>query len=240
VLEPDAVVDLLTNLAWYGFNGRAYAQRQSFAELGAGQFDPSVTLVDDPVGDGTGPAPGLPFDVEGTPRRRLALVRGGVTAAVTHDRASAAQAGAASTGHASETSRTWGPMAGHLRLEPGASEGAGADPADPVAESARPLVARVRRGLLVTDLWYTRVLDQKSLTVTGLTRNGVWLIEDGRLTAPVGTMRFTQAYPQALCPGMVRGVGAAPVWRPDRWGGTRYAAPALHLASWNLTGNASG
>ena len=96
------------------------------------------------------------------------------------------------------------------------------------------------RGLLITDLWYTRVLDQKSLVVTGLTRNGVWLVEDGEVTAAVGNMRFTQAYPAALGPGRVLGIGTETVLLPDGWSGVRYAAPALHLASWNLTGNASG
>src|SRR4051812_34624944 len=110
----------------------------------------------------------------------------------------------------------------------------------PIAESARPLVARVERGLLITDFWYTRVLDQKSLVITGLTRNGVWLVEDGEVTAAVGNMRFTQSYPQALGPGAVLGVGPDAVALPDRWTGVRYTAPALHLASWNLTGNASG
>jgi hypothetical protein len=84
------------------------------------------------------------------------------------------------------------------------------------------------------------VLDQKSLVVTGLTRNGVWLVEDGEVTAAVGTMRFTQSYPQALGPGAVRGIGTESIRLPDRWSGVQYAAPALHLASWNLTGNASG
>ena len=50
VLEPAAVADLLQNLSWYGFNGKRYAERQSFAEPGAAQFDPAVTLVDDPLG----------------------------------------------------------------------------------------------------------------------------------------------------------------------------------------------
>jgi len=244
VFEPGAVADLLDNLSWFGFNGRAYAQRQSFAELGADQFDPSVTLVDEPLGSRDEPAPGLPFDVEGTPRESLVLVREGVTKAVTHDRGSAAEAGATSTGHASEGSRTWGPIATHLRLE--ASQAATvesvppADPAGPTAESARPLVARMERGLLITDLWYTRVLDQKALVVTGLTRNGVWLVEDGEVVAAVSNMRFTQSYPQALAPGMVLGIGSESVLLPARWSGTRFAAPAVHLASWNITGNASG
>ncbi|MBU2662816.1 TldD/PmbA family protein [Actinoplanes bogorensis] len=244
VLEPEAVADVLDNLALFGFNGKAYAQKQSFAELGADQFDPSVTLVDEPLGSRAEPAPGLPFDDEGTPRESLVLVRDGVTRAVTHDRTSAAEAGATSTGHASPASRSWGPYPTHMRLEasPAATEPTlpPAGPSSPTAESARPLVARMERGLLITDFWYTRVLDPKTLVITGLTRNGVWLVEDGEVTAAVGNMRFTQSYAQALGPGQVLGIGSESVLLPDRWTGTRYAAPALHLASWNLTGNASG
>jgi predicted Zn-dependent protease len=242
VLEPEAVADVLSNLAMYGFNGKAYAQKQSFAEIDVDQFDPSVSIIDEPLGSRGEPAVGLPFDFEGTPRDWLVLVREGVTKAVTHDRSSAAEAGATSTGHATPDSRTWGPTAGHLRLEasppetlPPASEDDG-----PVAATARPLVERMERGLLITDFWYTRVLDQKALVMTGLTRNGVWLVEDGRVVAPVSNMRFTQSYPQALGIGMVRGIGSRSVLLPEAYYGVRYAAPALHLASWNLTGNASG
>ncbi|MEU4559768.1 metallopeptidase TldD-related protein [Actinoplanes sp. NPDC023936] len=246
VLEPDAVKDLLENLATFGFNGKSWVQRQSFAELGRAQFDPAVTIVDEPLGSRAEPAPGLPFDDEGTPRRSLVLVRDGVTRAVAHDRTSAAQAGAESTGHASPYSRSWGPQATHLRLEasdPVAFTADGTSTADgpaAIAESARPLVARVARGLLITDLWYTRVLDPKSLVVTGLTRNGVWLIEDGKIVSAVGNVRFTQSYPQALGPGRVLGIGGESVLLPESWGRARYAAPALHLAGWNVTGNASG
>jgi predicted Zn-dependent protease len=240
VLEPCAVTDLLGNLAWFGFNGKAFAEGQSFAELGAAQFDPAVTIVDDPLGRGGEPAPGLPFDMEGTPRAAVTLVRGGTTAAVTHDRYSAAQAGTASTGHASPSSRTWGPMATHLRLEAAEQSAGPAPDPGPIAASARPLVAAMRRGLLISDFWYTRVLDQKSLVITGLTRNGVWLVEDGEVTGPVSNLRFTQSYPHALGPGAVRGVGPAAVALPDRWPGGRYTTPALHLARWNVTGNASG
>jgi predicted Zn-dependent protease len=244
VLEPEAVSDLLHNLAFFGFNGKAWGQHQSFAVIGEDQFDPSITLIDEPLGSRPEPAPGLPFDIEGTPTQSLVLVREGITKAVTHDRSSAAAARAESTGHASGSSRTWGPIATHMSLEaaPPASEPAlpPADPSSPVAAAARPLVARMERGLLITDFWYTRCLDQKALIMTGLTRNGVWLVEDGEIKGAVGNMRFTQAYPQALGPGMVHGIGSESVLLPDRWSGVRYAAPALHLASWNLTGNASG
>jgi predicted Zn-dependent protease len=241
VLEPCAVTDLLANLAWFGFNGKAFAEGQSFAELGAAQFDPAVTIVDDPLGQGGEPAPGLPFDAEGTPGSAVTLVRGGTTAAVTHDRRSAAEAGAASTGHASPSSRTWGPIARHLRLEPSGTALPGpASGTGPIADSARPLVGAMGRGLLITDFWYTRVLDQKSLVITGLTRNGVWLVEDGEVTGAVTNLRFTQSYPHALGPGAIRGIGSTVVALPDRWPGGRYTTPAVHLASWNVTGNASG
>jgi predicted Zn-dependent protease len=241
VLEPEAVSDVLHNLASFGFNGKAWSQQQSFAVPGEQQFDPSITLVDEPLGSRPEPAVGMPFDIEGTPRQALVLVREGVTKAVTHDRSSAAATGAESTGHASEASRTWGPVATHMSLEaaPPASSPP-ADPSGPVAPAARPLVAHLQRGLLITDFWYTRCLDQKALIMTGLTRNGVWLIEDGEIKGAVGNMRFTQAYPPALGPGQVHGIGSESVLLPDRWSGVRYAAPALHLASWNLTGNASG
>jgi predicted Zn-dependent protease len=241
VLEPDAVADILENLSSFGFNGKAYTERRSFAEPGAQQFDPAVTIVDEPLGVPGGPALALPFDSEGTPKAALTLVRAGVTETVTHDRRTAAEVGTVSTGHASAGSRSWGPVPANLRLAAGPVTDAPQTPAGgPTADSAAALVTGVERGLLVTDLWYTRVLDPKSLVVTGLTRNGVWLVEGGEVTAAVGNLRFTQSYPQALGPGAVRGVGPATMLLPDRWAGSWFAAPALHLASWNVTGNASG
>jgi predicted Zn-dependent protease len=102
------------------------------------------------------------------------------------------------------------------------------------------LVSAVPRGILVTDHWYTRVLDPKTLVMTGLTRNGVWLIEDGEITRPVRNFRFTQSYPQALAPGAVLGIGGHAVRLPSSWELASYVAPAVRLASWNFTGGASG
>ncbi|MGW4154571.1 TldD/PmbA family protein [Micromonospora chersina] len=242
VLEPAAVADLLQNLAWYGFNGKRYAERQSFAEPGAAQFDPAVTLVDDPLH-----ASGLPYDLEGTPRRALPLVEAGTTRAVAHDRRSGADAGTGSTGHGMVGASTFGPLPHNLRLLPtGAPTGvaAGQLSAGVTGAVADPdtaaLVAGMARGLLVSDFWYTRVLDPKQLVVTGLTRNGVWLVEDGVPTRAVRDFRFTESYPRAMGPGRVLGLGRAPVRQPDRVDGSWWEAPALRLASWNFTGGASG
>ncbi|GGK16742.1 hypothetical protein GCM10010124_06690 [Pilimelia terevasa] len=232
VLEAGAVADILENFGAHGFNGKTFAERRSFAELGAAQFDPAVTMVAD-VAEG-----GLPFDSEGTPRGRLALVDAGTTAGVAHDRRSAAEVGAAANGYAVAGS-SWGPFPLYLGLEPGPAGGAG--PAHPAVDpAAAALVAGVARGLLVTDFWYTRILDTRSLVITGLTRNGVWLIEDGQVVRPVTNLRFTQAYPRALAPGNVRAVGGTPTRVPREWLGGWMNSPALHLAHWHFTGGAAG
>jgi predicted Zn-dependent protease len=220
---PEAVSDLLTNFSFYGFNGKLYADGRSFAVLGEQQFDPTVTLVDDAVSPGR---VGTPYDWEGTPRSLLTLIDGGVTAGMAHDRRSAARTGTSSTGHATGDS-SWGPMAQNLVLSPG-------------TKSVEELIASVRRGLLITDFWYTRVLDPRKLSLTGLTRNGVWLIEDGEISTPVQNFRFTQEYQAALAPGRVLGVGSQAVAQPSRSGLGAWTGPALHLASWNFTGTASG
>jgi predicted Zn-dependent protease len=238
VLEPAAVADLLQNLAVWCFNGKAVNERRSFAELGVAQFDRAVTLVDDPL------VAGVTYDGEGTPHRRLTLVDAGATVAVCHDRRTAIEAGTVSTGNATGIA-SWGAFPLHLHFQPPSVDGVPTDEITdvdgPAADSAvAALVAGVARGVLVSDFWYTRVLDPKTLAITGLTRNGVWLIEDGEITRPLRNFRFTQSYGQALEPGAVLGVGTTAVDLPDNWVAARWTAPALHLASWNFTGGASG
>ena len=236
VLEPTAVADVLGNLASAAFNGKAVNQRTSFVRVGEEQFDPAVSIVDDPLSVGLG------YDAEGTPRRRLALVEGGRTLAVTHDRRSAAEAGTRSTGHGEALA--FGPVPRHLRLQPAEAGVAASEVPGPAADSSvAELVAGVERGILVSDFWYTRILDPRSLAITGLTRNGVWLIEDGEITTPVSNFRFTQSYVQALAPGNVRAVGRSASAVPgDTYTTTspRWTCPPLHLASWNFTGGSSG
>lgn len=220
VLRPEAVADLLTNFAYYGFNAKAHKEGRCYAKLGEAQFDPAITIIDDPVSPGR---IGMPFDVEGTPRTALTLVSKGVTVALAHDRRTAQGVGAESTGHALAGGSSFGPMPINVGFAPGAD-----DPAS--------MIGRVRRGLLIGDFWYTRALDPRQITLTGLTRNGVWLIEGGEIVGPVRNFRFTQAYPQALAPGNVLGVSREAVAQPSRATLGSWSSPALHLAEWNFTG----
>ena len=228
VLEPRAVAYTLDFFSFYGFNARAVLEGRSFASVGEQQLDPAVSLWD----DATDPRQmGLTFDGEGTPKRRVPLVEAGVVVGLTHDRRTAARAGggAATTGNAVEGGESFGAVGTSLFLGP-------SGPGTPTEQ----LVSEVQRGLLVCDFWYTRVLDPKTVVATGLTRNGVFLIEDGQVGPAVSNLRFTQSYVAALAPGKVLGVGHDGALSQ---GGLHLAinhAPSLRLAQWNFTGNASG
>jgi predicted Zn-dependent protease len=223
VIEPSCVADVMTFLVNNGLGGRAVEEGRSFVRLGESQLDRSMTLRQD-VGHPR--ITGVAFDAEGTPRARVDLVRDGVPRALLHDRRTALKAGAVSTGNAVAGTNAFGSVAATAVLVPGES---GLD----------ALVAGVERGILVSDFWYTRVLDPRTLVVTGLTRNGVWLIEDGRVSRALSNLRFTQSYPDALAPGAVLGVGSDGSLFPE---GLESAllVPSLHLASWNFTGGAQG
>ncbi|HET6649134.1 MAG TPA: TldD/PmbA family protein [Candidatus Limnocylindria bacterium] len=225
VLSPSCVVNMLTFLALHGFNGRAVEEGRSFARIGESQFDEAISLADDvshPMATGVG------FDAEGTPKRRVELVRAGVTSGLIHDRRTAKALGTESTGNAVAGAGPFGALPANLVLEAGSA-------------SEDELVGGVERGLLVTDFWYTRILDPRTQVVTGLTRNGVWLIENGRIQRPVTNLRFTQSFLDALGPGQVRGVGSdLTLVGGAVFGIGAYVVPSLHLAAWNFTGGAKG
>jgi predicted Zn-dependent protease len=224
VLEPDCVGTILVFLGYYGFNAKQVVEGQSAIRLGEAQFDPAVDIWD----DATDPlALGVTFDVDGTPKRRLDLVAGGVSAALAHDRRTARKMGAESTGHALSNGDREGAFPANMFMRPG-------------ADSAEQLVSSVRRGLLVTTFNYCRILDPKTQVVTGLTRNGTFLVEDGQVRSGVRNLRFTQSFVEALGPGRVLGIGSAARFAYTAFGTGIVHCPAVHLGSWRFTGGARG
>jgi len=222
VLEPKAVSAALLYPAYLGFCGKSHAEGTSFVRLGELQWDEAVDIWDDVLDPR---ALGKAVDAEGTPKGRLDLVRAGVSAGLTHDRRSAHLAGVASTGHSHGYDSQGGTPA-NLFL-------GGGD------VSAEALIAQVERGLLVTDFWYNRILDPKTQVVTGLTRNGLFLIEGGRITAPVQNLRYTQSIVAGFGPGKVLGL-ADDAQLVGGEGGDVMHVPSIRLAGWSFTGNAQG
>jgi predicted Zn-dependent protease len=224
VLSPECVASIAVFLSSYGFNAKAHAEGQSFAVLGEPQFDPAVSVRDDVLDPA---AFGVGFDSEGTPRRRVEFVKRGVTQSLAHDRRTARQAGVASTGHGAPGSEVWGPF-------PTAVFVAGGD------DDVESMISSVGRGLYIATFNYCRVLEPKSLIVTGLTRNGTFMIENGRITGAVTNLRFTQSFVAALGDGKVRGVGNDARHADSEFGAGLIHAPSMHLASWHFTGGAEG
>jgi predicted Zn-dependent protease len=221
VLEPKAVAEALLFPAYLGINGKAHAEGTSYVHLGEAQWDEAVELWDDATDPrGLGDA----YDAEGTPKRRFDLVRSGVSVGLAHDRRSARLAGVEPTGH-SVGSEAFGGYPTDLFL-------GGGD------RTPGQLVGAVERGLLVTDLWYNRILDPKSQVVTGLTRNGLFLVEDGQVTRPVQNLRYTQSIVAAFGPGEVLGLGDDARLVGEE--GSVMHVPSVRLAAWSFTGNAQG
>ncbi|MBW3663807.1 MAG: TldD/PmbA family protein [Actinobacteria bacterium] len=224
VLAPECVAEMVSFLIYDGFNAKAYLEGQSFVRLGEQQFDPLIDLVDDAT---DARAVGLQFDADGTPKRRLHLVRDGVTEALTHDRRTANRAGAASTGHALPGGAMWGALATDVFVRPG-------------DRSVQDLIADVDDGLYVTTFNYVRELDPKTQVITGLTRNGVLRIRGGELGAAVRDLRFTQSSVVALAPGNVLGVADDARFAASEFGEAIVHTPSVRLARFTFTGGEAG
>lgn len=193
VLEEYAVAELLDYLSYVAFSGLAYAEDRSLfaGRLGEQIFGTNVTIVDDPRAADT---IAMSFDFEGVPTQPVTIVDRGIARAVVHDSYSAALAGAQSTGHGLPAPNTFGPFAGHLRLAPGTVD------RDTLAQG-------IDRGLWVTRFHYVNIADPKRAILTGMTRDGTFLIEHGQVTRPVRNLRFTQSVPEAL--NQVRAVASS-------------------------------
>lgn len=184
VLEPNAVSTLVGFLAYIGFGGRALVEGRSCLSGKEGQrvADPRITIYDDALSPET---IGLPFDFEGSPRRRVDLIREGVFLDGVYDRRTAKQAGKETTGHALPPPNPEGPFPLNLFMAPGDA-------------GLEEMVAATRRGLLVTRFHYSNIVNPVESSITGMTRDGTWLIEDGEVRHPVVNLRFTQSILEAL------------------------------------------
>ena len=229
VLEAEAVGLLLEFLGWLGFNGLAQAEGRGAlcGRLGTRVAAASINLSDSPRFARTLPRA---FDAEGVPKAPLPLIQDGVAHRVVHDSASAARAGggAASTGHALAAGGSPdGPVPTNLVLIGGG------------AADEHELAAPIERGLYVTRLWYVNPVRPQESLLTGMTRDGTYLIEDGRITRPVRDVRFTDSVLRILA--AVEALGARQrLITEGEFYGRRFASgvvcPPLRAGGFRVTG----
>ena len=216
ILEPAAAAGLLSYLCVFGFGGQFYNEGSSFASgnLGRKLLSPGLSIEDNAL---YGPAAGMPFDFEGQPRRRVVLVEKGVLKAVVHDRKTAAAANTASTGHALPQPNDFTPFPLNLSVLPGES-------------SVEEMIKNSEKAVLITQFHYTNLLKPLSVEMTGMTRNGTFLVENGKISKPLKNLRFTQSMTQAFREAEAVGSKASLC---QIWG--KLSCPAFKLKTFNFS-----
>lgn len=203
ILEPAAVVDLIAPLVFALDARRAHEGRSPFSRpdertaLGELLLDPKITIRSDPVGMGSSPYSG-----EGLPSLPMTWIQNGVLRRLSYSRYWAEVKGVAPTG-----------SAGAIRME-----------GEP--RTLEELIAETERAVLVTRVWYVRSLDPRTLVYTGLTRDGTFWVEDGRIQHPVNNFRWNDSPLTAF-----RTVDA--LTRPVRVA-TGYELPAMRIPAFNF------
>jgi PmbA protein len=178
ILEPSAVLDVVGFL-FYDFSATALADKRSCLNdrMGKAIFGKNISVIDDAYHR---LQLGAPFDGEGMPREKVALVHNGVPKNLVYSRASAKAAKKKPTGHGFLLPNEYGEAPMNLVFTGG-------------TDSIEKMIASTDRGLLVTRLWYIREVDPYEKIMTGMTRDGLFLVERGKVTSAVKNFRFNQS-----------------------------------------------
>jgi predicted Zn-dependent protease len=219
ILEPAAVLDL-TGQMFPDFSATAIRDGRSFLKDRIGQriFGENITIHDDA---GHPLQSGPPFDGEGVPRKPLTLVERGVVREIAYSRQAALAGcplGPVPTGHGFPLPNEFGEAPTNIVIAGGET-------------SLEQMTASTERGILVTRLWYIREVDPYEKIFTGMTRDGTFLIEAGRVTAGVRNFRFNQGLIEML--SNVEALSA-----PVRASGEEtydMVAPAMKVREFNFT-----
>ena len=215
ILEPQAVADLIGGFV-QGFNARTAEEGRSIfsapggkTKLGEKVYDEKVTIYSDPW---HAELPGSQSAQGGIPAQRIVLVDKGVLKTLTYNRFWASQ---------KKTEPTPGPVNTIFETNGPTS-------------TLEQMIASTDRGIIVSRFWYIRQTDPRTASSTGLTRDGVWWIENGKIVYPLKNFRFNQSMVKMLAPGNVLAVG-----KPERVGSSEGGGgsllPALKLKEFTFT-----
>ncbi len=222
IFEHYVTEDILSSLNFYGMGALAVQEGRSWMNDRIGQqaMSPKVSIWDDGYDLSGSP---LPFDFEGVPKQRVDIVKQGVVMGPVYDRYTGRKAGHDGTGHALPiNARSFGPLAVNLFMAPG----------DVTVEE---MIASTKKGLYINRFWYTRLVHPRDCVMTGMTRDGVFMVENGEVTYPVKNLRYTMPYVQVLA--NVEAVGRSSHLLVGEFGGLSNKVPALKVSAFNFTGS---
>jgi len=212
ILEPQAVADLLGGLS-FQFDARSaeegrspYSLKDGKTKIGQKIFDERLNIYSDPW---NAELPASASAQSGIPAQKIYLVKNGVLDNLIYSRFWAKKSGKE-------------PTAGPVNTIMESSE---------KASTIEEMIAATKKGLIISRFFYIRGTDPRTASVTGLTRDGIWMIENGKITTPVRNFRFNQSIIQMLAQGNIEMIGA-----PERVGdGNASLLPALKLKAFNFT-----
>jgi len=183
ILEPAAVLDLVGFL-FYDFAGTAVLDKRSCFtnQVGKKVFGENITITDDVFHGGQA---GAPWDGEGVPRQAVTLVERGVLKNLVYARHTAKKMNAQPTGHGFPLPNEYGEAPMNLVFAGGST-------------SLEEMIRTTERGVLVTRLWYIREVDPYEKILTGMTRDGTYLVEGGTVRQAARNLRFNQSLKEML------------------------------------------
>ncbi len=182
ILEPEAVADILSFLSYLGFSALSFQEGRSFFRPGEKMVSEKVDIWDDGLDERTLT---MPFDFEGVPKKKVVIFKKGVAKDLVYDTYTASREGKSSTGHALPYPNSVGPLPLHLFMEKG-------------DKSIQDMIAEEERAILVTRFFYINVEDPINTVLTGMTRDGTFLIEKGKVKSRLPNLRFTQSALEAF------------------------------------------
>ncbi len=225
ILEPLASAELLEVLGWTGFGAKTYQEGRSFMcdNLEKKIVGDNITIIDDAYNE-QGFA--FPFDFEGVPKQKVILIENGIAKGLVYDSLCANKENKESTGHALPAPNTLGPIPLNLMLMPGNS-------------TLEKMISNAKKAILVTRFHYTNVVEPKKTIFTGMTRDGTFLVENGKITKAIKNLRFTENILRALNRVLEISQDLTLVGGGAGYEGrfpTGTLAPALRIESFNFSG----
>ena len=221
ILEPAAIGEVLDWMNMVTFSGQSFEDGSSFfvGNVGSQILSESLTIADDATDDSFLP---FPFDLEGFPKRRVSLVERGIVRTPVVDKAWSDRLGIEPTGNAWHLGAPEHGVAFHLSIDAG-------------DQTRDELIASTERGIWVTRFNYVNgLLEPRTALMTGTTRDGTFLIRNGRIAARLPNLRWTQSILEAFSriDGLTRERRAVGTWY-NTFGGT--LAPTMKIRGWNFT-----
>jgi len=221
ILEPDAVATMMFYLGYLGLGAQSMQEKRSFmsGRIGEKITGDNITIWD----DGFDPRGVMfPFDYEGVPKQKVMLIEDGIARGVVYDSASAQrEPGQTSTGHGLPAPNTMGPIPTSLLMKPGSA-------------TIEEMIASTKKGIWVTRFHYVNPVHPVKAILTGMTRDGTFLIEDGKIARPLKNLRFTQSILEAFANAEMLGRDLKMI--KMEFGNFATCAPAVKINGFTFTG----